>query len=138
MVTSTEVLNSRRMVFMGEIFNAEDAEDAETEEDFGSEVFSALFAASAFNLSVSDEVQGVDEDVDELDPDKRNHDAAEAVEEEVAAQDGGGADRTVSHSAQGERDKRDDDERVENDRAEDGAQRRSEVHDVERGDGGKH
>ena len=66
-----------------------------------------------------------DEDhVDQLDPDERYDDAADAVDQHVFAQDGVRAARAVGDASQRERDQRDDDERVEDDRREDRALRR--------------
>ena len=80
------------------------------------------------------------DEIDELDADERHDDATEAIDEQVALQDGEGAHRFVGHAAQGQRNQRDDDERVENDGAEDGAGGTVQVHDVERRDGreGRH
>ena len=62
-----------------------------------------------------------DDQVDQLDSDKRNDETAEAVDEQVALQDGERAHRFVSDAAQRQRNQRDDDERVENDGAQDRA-----------------
>ena len=70
-------------------------------------------------------MSGVDEEVDQLDADKRDEDAADAVDEEIAAEHGRGADRPVGDAPQRQRDEGDDDERVEDDRAQDRAQRRA-------------
>src|ERR1700724_1541362 len=53
------------------------------------------------------------DEVDQLDPDERHDDPAEAVDEHVLAQHGVRAARAVRNAAQGERNERDDDERVE-------------------------
>ena len=50
-----------------------------------------------------------DDDVDDLDPDERQDDPAEPVDEEVAAQDGRSGGRAEAHAAKRERDERDDD-----------------------------
>ena len=55
-------------------------------------------------------------DINGLDADERNDDAAEAVDEQVALQNGERADGLELHAAQRQRNQRDDDERVENDR----------------------
>ncbi len=80
------------------------------------------------------EVESSDDEIDELDADKRNDDAAEAVDEQVALQNRERAHRFVGNAAQRQRNQRDDDERVENDRAENGAGRAVQVHDVKRRD----
>ena len=54
---------------------------------------------------------------------ERRDDAADAVDEQVAAQHGGGALRPVLDAAQRERNQRDDDQRVEDHRREDRALR---------------
>ena len=72
--------------------------------------------------------------IDEFDADERNDDAAEAVDEQVALQNGERADRLVRHAAQRQRNQRDDDERVENDGAQDRAGRAVQAHDVQRRD----
>src|SRR5215469_11945932 len=77
------------------------------------------------------QADGGDDDVDELDADERHDDAADAIEPEVAPQDRGGTGRPVRDAAQGERDERDNDEGVEDDRREDRALRVPEAHDVE-------
>ena len=68
-------------------------------------------------------MQGRDQEVDGLDADERDDDAAEAVDEEVPAQELRGADRAVGDPLQGERNERDDDQRVEDDRRQDRALR---------------
>ena len=73
----------------------------------------------AYARSGAEEV--VDDEVDQLDADERRDQAADAVDEEVAAQERGRADRAVAHALQRERDERRDDERVEDDRREDRA-----------------
>ena len=55
-----------------------------------------------------------------------------AVDEQVVAEQQRGADGAVLDAAQRERNEGDDDERVEDDRAQDRALRRREVHHVER------
>ena len=67
--------------------------------------------------------QVVDDEVDQLDPDEGQDHAAEAVDEQVAAQERGRADRAVADALQRERDERGDDQRVEDDRRDDRALR---------------
>ena len=71
----------------------------------------------------SGEAQGGDDEVDRLDADERHDDAAEAVDQEVAPQQRRRADRPVAHAPQRQRDQGDDDQRVEDDRRQDGALR---------------
>ena len=73
-------------------------------------------------------------EIDELDADERNDDAAQAVDEQVALQNGERADRFVGDAAQRQRNQRDDDERVENDGAQNRARRAVQAHDVQRRD----
>ena len=55
-----------------------------------------------------------DDQVDQFDADKRNDEAAEAIDEEVALQNRQRAHWLVSNTAQRQRDQRDDDQRVKN------------------------
>src|ERR1700733_8272331 len=74
-----------------------------------------------------------DEDqVDELDEDERDDDAAYAVDPDVPAQDGRGAGRAESHAAQRQRDQGHDHQRVEDDGRQHSALGTMEFHDVER------
>src|ERR1700755_1606598 len=87
----------------------------------------------SFSMGLSSgEMQGGDHEVDRLNADERNDDAADAVDQQVAPQQRTGADRPVRDALQGERDQRDDDQRVEDDGGEDRALRRRQLHDVER------
>src|ERR1035441_323706 len=76
--------------------------------------------------------QGGEDEVDELDPDEGGDDPAHGVDQQVPAQDGGGADGPELDSFEGERDEQHDDDGVEDDGAEDGRVRVVEVHDVQR------
>src|ERR1700674_41157 len=59
------------------------------------------FAALAMTvLSQLSQMQGGDHEVDGLDADKRNDDAAEAVDQQVAAQQRAGPDRAIRHALQ--------------------------------------
>src|SRR5690349_12249833 len=83
------------------------------------------------------EAGSTDDEVDRLDPDERDDDAAEAVDQQVAAQQvrgpGGGADRAaVLDTFERQRDQRDDDQRVEDDRRQNGTFRRRQTHHVQR------
>ena len=73
-----------------------------------------------------------DDQIDELDADKRHNDATEAVDEQVALQDRQRAHWPVRDAAQRERNQRDDNEGVKNDGAQNGAGRAVQVHDVQR------
>src|SRR5579883_1863914 len=79
----------------------------------------------------SRQVKSDEEQIDDLDADERHHDAAEPVDEQVAAEERVGPHGAVADAAQGERDEEDDDDRVEDDRGEDRALRRREAHHVE-------
>src|SRR5262249_51378890 len=60
-----------------------------------------------------DQMQGIDHEVDCLDADERNDDAADTVDPQIAPQQRGGADRTIGDPFQCQRNERNDDERVE-------------------------
>src|ERR1700674_5770481 len=51
--------------------------------------------------------------VDDLDPDERRDDATDTIDPEVVTQQRGGADRSIFHAFERERDQRDDDQRIE-------------------------
>src|ERR1700728_3900915 len=70
-------------------------------------------------LSQLSQVQGGDHEVDGLDADKGNDDAAEAVDHQVTAQQRAGTDGPIRHALQGEWNQPDDDQRVEDDRRQD-------------------
>ena len=53
----------------------------------------------------------VDEEIDDLDAGKGQDEAAEAVNEQVAPQERGRADRSIGHALERKRNERDDDER---------------------------
>src|SRR4029077_13007221 len=80
----------------------------------------------------SGEMQGGDREVDRLDADERDDHAAAAVDPQVAPQQWAGPDRAIAHAFERQRNERDDDQRVEDDRRENGALRRRQPHDVER------
>ena len=69
----------------------------------------------------SGEMQGGDGEVDRLDADERDDHAAAAIDPEIAPQQRAGADRAIAHAFQRQRNERDDDQRVEDDRRENGA-----------------
>ena len=64
----------------------------------------------------SGEVKRGDQQIQRLDADERDDDAADAVDQQVALQQLSGADCAVLDAAQGQRDQRDDDQGVEDDR----------------------
>src|SRR5262245_34493453 len=78
------------------------------------------------------EAERDEEKVEQLDAEEWSEEAAHAVEKDIAAEHCGGAGGTILHAAERERNEGDDDEGVEHHRAEDGALRRMEAHDVER------
>ena len=90
-------------------------------QDQGSEDCAANFREECFHKL--DEMERGDDEIDELDADERNDDAAEAIDEQIALENREGAHRLVGDAAQRQRNQRDDDERVENDGAENGAGR---------------
>src|SRR5256886_13960122 len=65
--------------------------------------------------------------VHELDPRERDDNSPHAVDPDMTAQDGRGAERAVAHALQRQRDQRDDDQRVEDDGGENGALRRGQA-----------
>src|SRR6476619_4034294 len=83
-------------------------------------------------VTMSDPRNESDEQIDEENPGEGRYDAAQAVDQPVAAQQVRRAGRGVAHAAQGQRDERDDDQRVEDDGREDGRLRCGQAHDVER------
>src|SRR5262245_465070 len=75
-----------------------------------------------------------DDKIDQFDPNKWNDETAEAVDQQIALQNGERAHRFVSHAAQRQRNKSNDNKRIENDGAQDRAGGSAQVHDVERRD----
>src|ERR1700722_6530541 len=75
--------------------------------------------SSRFMATSLDQPQCRERHVDRLDADERNDDASHAVDQQISAQERGGAERPVFHSLQSERDQQDDDQRVENHRRQD-------------------
>src|SRR6266481_4873903 len=75
-----------------------------------------------------------DDEIDQFDTDKRNDEAAEAVDEQIPLQNGERAHRLVSNAAQRQRDQRNDDQRVKNHSAENGTRGAAQMHDVQRRD----
>src|SRR6516162_11929465 len=57
----------------------------------------------------------LDDEVDELDPDERDDQSADAVDQQVPAEQRLGRGRPVPYAAQRQRDQRHDDQRVEDD-----------------------
>src|SRR5713101_1416301 len=72
------------------------------------------------------EMKRRDYHVDSLDSQKWNYHAAEAVDEKIAGKDRGGAERTITHASERQRY-----QRVEDDRGQNRALRRREMHHVE-------
>src|SRR5262245_26267364 len=67
------------------------------------------------------------DDVDQLDTDERNDDAAESPDEEVAPQERIGAERLVCDAAEGDRNQQRDDDGIEDDGGEDRRRRGMQV-----------
>src|ERR1700745_2692254 len=82
--------------------------------------------------SPSGEMQGRNDNVDGLDADERDDDAADAVDPKIAAEQRAGADRAITHPFEGQWDERDNDQRIEDNGGEDCALRRLQMHNVER------
>src|SRR5580765_5364148 len=77
-----------------------------------------------------DQLQGGDNKIDELNPHERDHHSTETINEQVPLQNRKRADRFVNHATQRQRDQSNDDQRVENNGAENGAGRAVKMHDV--------
>src|ERR1700704_6744802 len=73
-----------------------------------------------------------DEEVDELDADEGGDDAADAIDEQVPAEQSRGTDGPIANAAQGERDQDHDDQPVEDHGGQHCAARIVQSHDVER------
>src|SRR5579863_4726814 len=70
--------------------------------------------------------------IDDLDSDKRRDDAAHTIHQQVPAQERGSPDGAILHAAQGQWNKGNDNESVENYCRKDGGLRRLQMHDVQR------
>src|SRR3954451_7312469 len=79
----------------------------------------------------SNQVQGRDHEVDRLDADERNDDAAKAINQQITLEQRPGPHGAIPHALERKRNEGDDDQRIEDDRREDGALRTHQVHDVE-------
>src|SRR5438270_13567300 len=75
--------------------------------------------ASLLAMTGLGQVQGNNDEVDRLDTDEGNGDAAEPVDQQVAPEQRTGADRTIGDAFQRERNQPDDDQRIEDDRRQD-------------------
>src|SRR5580700_9867037 len=82
-------------------------------------------------MSSSREMQGRNNEVDGLDAEKRNQDAADAVDQQIATQQWARPDGPVRDALQRQRNQSNDDQGVEDDRRQDGALRRLQMHDVQ-------
>src|SRR5688572_18932700 len=80
----------------------------------------------------SDESKDDEKQVEQLDAHEGHDQAAEPVDEQVAAQHGRGGSRTVGDAAERQRDERDDDERVEDHARQNRRLRRVQSHHVQR------
>src|SRR6202011_2389825 len=69
--------------------------------------------------------------VNELDERERQQDTAEAIHQQIAAQERSRAQRPVFHALQRQRNQHHDDQRVKNHGGQDGRRRRCQMHDVE-------
>src|SRR3984957_496376 len=76
------------------------------------------------------EMQRGENHIDDLDADEGHDDAAKTVEHHVLEQHAVRTLRLIPYAAQRQRNQRDDDERVEDDRRKDRALRRRQPHDV--------
>src|SRR5262249_36855768 len=85
----------------------------------------------------SDNSEIADQEIDGLDAEERGDDSAAAVEQEIPAKECRSTEGAITHAAQGQRDQRNDDERVEDDGGKDGRLWSAESHDVEDAENGK-
>src|SRR3984893_4737032 len=67
------------------------------------------------SVSSSDQMRQHEAQVDQLDSDERNQNAPQAVDQQIAPQEHGSAQRPVFHPLQRERDQEHDDQRIEDD-----------------------
>src|SRR4029078_6183704 len=87
---------------------------------------------SAAGADISRAKEVVDDEVDQLDADERRDEAPQSIDQHVAAQKPGCADRPVSHPTKPKREQGGNYQSVEDDRREDRRFGGSERHDVER------
>src|SRR5678810_416970 len=80
---------------------------------------------------LSNQVKSHDNHINHFDAGERNNDAAHAIDQQVALKYRQRTNGLVGYAAQRERNQRDDDERVENDGAQNGAGRAVQAHDVQ-------
>src|SRR5579871_4300517 len=72
------------------------------------------------------------QDVDRLNADKRNNESAQSIDEQIAAKKRGGRHRPVTDATQSERDQRNDNQSVEDDRREHSRLSVMKMHNVQR------
>src|SRR5437899_12344786 len=80
----------------------------------------------------SHEFEGSDNHVDNFDADERNDDSAETINQKIALQNSQRADGLIFHATQRQRNERDDDQGVENNRAQDCTLGTMQTHDIQR------
>src|SRR5450759_4725243 len=81
------------------------------------------------SFETSNQMESDEENIDRLDPRERHEDAADAVEHQVSSENPPRAEGPVRNAPESQWDQGDDDERVEDDRGEDGTLGRGETHD---------
>src|ERR1700733_14227163 len=91
-----------------------------------------LLRSSFSDQASSHQVQASDDEVDRFDADERNGYAADAVDPEITQQQRAGADRTITYTLQRQGDQSDDDQRIKDNRRQNGAFRRCQLHNVQR------
>src|SRR6266699_5948908 len=90
-------------------------------EGFRCVIYPTLLAVTSMcRVGRSYEMEHRDGDVDQLDADERDDDAAETVNQQVALQDSQRTNGFISDPTQCQRDQRDNDQGVENDRTKNG------------------
>src|SRR5215469_13986371 len=78
------------------------------------------------------QMEQLEAEVDELDACERDHNASEAINEQVAPQEDGRAERSIFDPLQGQWDQEHDDQRIEDHRRENGGERTRQAHHIER------
>lgn len=73
--------------------------------------------------------------VDQFNADKRNHDSTHPIDQQVTSQQRTGSNRTIRKALQGERNERDNDQRVKDDGGQDRTVRCRQMHDIQRIEG---
>src|SRR5256885_2326943 len=92
---------------------------------------------SCLTIRLLSEVQRANYEVDQFNSGERRDNPTEAINKKIPAQQSGCTERAVTNAPQRQRNKRDDNQRVENHGGKNGGLRRREMHDVEYAELGK-